>query len=66
LSFWPVRPEDVSSILCGPLPTELSEDPHIRTRIISATNRRRELLSLMVENIMGIKEKMERERQRTA
>jgi hypothetical protein len=62
----PVVPEDILSILCGPLPAEHTDDPHIRRRIISANNRRKVLLSQMIDKIMGIKEEMERERQRAA
>eukprot|EP00102_Acyrthosiphon_pisum_P018482 XP_008190262.1 PREDICTED: uncharacterized protein LOC103312037 [Acyrthosiphon pisum] len=60
----PVRPEDATNVLCGPVQAELPEDPPIRRRIISAATRRRELFIRMVEEIMGRKEELERERQR--
>ena len=60
----PVRPDDVMNVLCGPVPAELPEDLPTRRRIILAATRRRELFIHMVEDIMGCKEEMERERQR--
>jgi len=59
----PARLEDVLSFLCGPVLAELPDDPQIKRRIILAFNRRRELLTQMVEDIMGCKEELERERQ---
>jgi len=49
----PVRPEDVTNMLCGPVPVELPEDLPTRRRIISATIRRRELFTRMVEGPQG-------------
>jgi len=60
----PVRPDDVMNVLCGLVPAELPEDLPTRRRIILAATRRRELFIHMVENIMGRKEEMERERHR--
>jgi len=50
------------NVLCGLVPAELPEDLPTRRRIISVANRRRELFIHMVEDIMGLKEEMERER----
>uniref|UniRef100_A0A2S2P9L2 Retrovirus-related Pol polyprotein from type-1 retrotransposable element R1 n=1 Tax=Schizaphis graminum TaxID=13262 RepID=A0A2S2P9L2_SCHGA len=58
-----LRPEDVSSILCGPALADLPDDPHTKRRIILAANRRKQLFAQMVKDIMGRKEELERERQ---
>ncbi|CAI6371802.1 unnamed protein product [Macrosiphum euphorbiae] len=60
----PARSEDVVGVLCRLAPTELPEDQPTRRRLVSAVNWRRELFTQMVEEIMGRKEELERERQR--
>jgi len=58
------RPEDVANLLCGPVVDELTPDNRLRTRIIAAAIRQKELFIQMVEEIIGRKEELERERQR--
>jgi len=60
----PAHPEDVVGVLFRLAPTELPEDQPTRRRLVSAVNRWRELFTQMVEEIMGRKEELERERQR--
>jgi len=59
----PVAPEDVTEILCGPMPAELPTELPLRGRILAAAERRRAQFTQMVESIMGSKEELERARQ---
>jgi len=61
----PSRPEDVINLLCRPVSAEILEEACIKRKIISASNRRRELFTHMVEVIIGRKEELVRERQTT-
>lgn len=60
----PVVPEDVADLLCGPVRSELPEDPTHRMRILSEAKVQGEMFQAMVNNIMGTKEELERLRQR--
>jgi len=62
----PIRPEDVMDVLCGPIPADLPEDPLRSSRILAAASRIRSQFLQMVEDIMGRKEQLERERQHAA
>jgi len=59
----PLRPEDVINLLWGLFLADLPEDIGTRSRIISASNRRKELFTHMVEVMMGCKEELDREQQ---
>lgn len=58
------RPEDVADLFCTPFGEELPEDAVQRRRILEATNLRKKHFNEMVEEIMGRKEVLERERQK--
>lgn len=58
------RPEDVADLLCGPAVDELPTDMERRARIIQTADKLRELFVRMVEEFIGRKEDMERERQK--
>jgi hypothetical protein len=57
-------PEDVADLLCGPFAEELPTDMKLRRRIMKAAVQQRELFVRMVEEIIGRKEELERERQK--
>jgi len=58
------RPEDVTDLLRGPAVNELPTYMERRARIIQAADKQRELFVRMVEEIIGRKEDLERERQK--
>lgn len=60
------RPEDVADLLCGPVAEELPLEKNLKTRIIEAALNQRKLFIQMVEEIIGRKEVLERERQKEA
>jgi len=62
----PIRPEDVMEVLCGPIPADLPEDPLRSSRILAAASRIKSQFLQMIEEIMGRKEQLERERQHAA
>ncbi|XP_050066026.1 uncharacterized protein LOC126555107 [Aphis gossypii] len=58
------RPEDVADLLCCPAVDELPTDVERRAGIIRAADNQRELFVRMVEDIIGRKEDLERDRQK--
>lgn len=57
--------EDVEYLLCGPEREQIPEDHNLR-RLIAAATKHGELFHQMVDDILGEKEVLERERQRAA
>jgi len=56
-------PEDVADLLCMPSTEELPRGQHRRDRVMEAANRNCLLFCRMVEDILGRKEDLERQRQ---
>jgi len=58
------RPDDVADLLCGPAVEDLPTDEKLRRKVIAAAAHQSEVFVLMVEEIIGRKEVLERERQK--